>query len=111
MGAVILGFMWLNKPSEEDLARQRELAEAQAAKAAETQAPVLTVDSINDVEKANIAATIKQLGVRDTVTGAYTLATPGAILALSAQDVISGTVTTPEAKWKFHPYSHMSMAL
>ena len=27
MGAVIFGFMWLNKPSEEELARQRERSE------------------------------------------------------------------------------------
>ena len=113
MGAVILGFMWLNKPSEEEMARQREQAEAQSAKAVETQAPVLTVDSINDIEKANIAATIKQLGVRDTATGAYTLAAPGANLALSAQDVISGTVTTPGGEVEVssilaHEYGAMS---
>lgn len=32
MGAVILGFMWLNKPSEEELARQRQQAEEMAGR-------------------------------------------------------------------------------
>ncbi|MDE5745287.1 MAG: YidC/Oxa1 family insertase periplasmic-domain containing protein, partial [Paramuribaculum sp.] len=99
MGAVILGFMWLNKPSQEEIERQRELAEEQARqaqKAAENQ-PVLTIDSVSDMEKAQIAATVEQLGTLDTLTGARTLQMPDAILTLSKDGVTGGSVTTPAA--------------
>ncbi|MDE6265123.1 MAG: membrane protein insertase YidC, partial [Paramuribaculum sp.] len=100
MGAVILGFMWLNQPSKEEIERQREQAEAQAReaqKAAENQ-PVLTVDSVSDLEKAQIAATVQQLGTLDTVTGTRTLSMPDAVLTLSKDGVTGGLVTTPAAQ-------------
>ncbi len=100
MGAVILGFMWLNQPSKEEIERQREQAEAQAReaqKAAENQ-PVLTVDSVSDLEKAQIAATVQQLGTLDTVTGTRTLSMPDAVLTLSKDGVAGGHVTTPAAQ-------------
>ena len=57
MGAVIFGFMWLNKPSEEELARQREIAEQQEAARLEAAqaAQVLTLDSVSAAERATIA--------------------------------------------------------
>lgn len=100
MGAVILGFIWLNQPSKEEIERQREQAEAQAReaqKAAENH-PVLTVDSVSDLEKAQIASTVQQLGTLDTVTGTRTLSMPDAVLTLSKDGVTGGLVTTPAAQ-------------
>ncbi len=99
MGAVILGFMWLNKPSQEEIERQRELAEEQARQAQEAaeNQPVLTIDSVSDLEKAQIAATVEQLGTLDTLTGARTLQMPDATLTLSKDGVTGGSVTTPAA--------------
>ena len=51
MGAVIFGFMWLNQPSQEEIARQREAqrVEAEAAKAKATEAlTTANVDSLAD---------------------------------------------------------------
>ncbi|MDE7452369.1 MAG: YidC/Oxa1 family insertase periplasmic-domain containing protein, partial [Paramuribaculum sp.] len=99
MGAVILGFMWLKKPSQEEIERQRELAEEQARQAQEAaeNQPVLTIDSVSDLEKAQIAATVEQLGTLDTLTGARTLQMPDATLTLSKDGVTGGSVTTPAA--------------
>jgi YidC/Oxa1 family membrane protein insertase len=96
MGAVILGFMWLNKPSEEELARQRQQAEEMARQAEQnTAATVLTIDSVSPGEKTRIAQTISQLGVLDTVSGAYSLKVADADLRLSADGTIAGFVSTP----------------
>lgn len=96
MGAVILGFMWLNKPSEEELARQRQQAEEMARQAEQnTAATVLTIDSVSPGEKTRIAQTISQLGVLDTVSGVYSLKVADADLRLSADGTIAGFVSTP----------------
>ncbi|MCH5318904.1 MAG: membrane protein insertase YidC [Paramuribaculum sp.] len=95
MGAVIFGFMWLNKPSEEEIARQRELAQAEAqADSARTQPELLTVDTITASEKAAIANTIRALGEPDSATGGFTLTAKDATLALSENGQITGSVMT-----------------
>lgn len=96
MGAVILGFMWLNKPSEEELARQKELAEQQARdeKAQSPDNDILTVDSISPAEREVIASTIKQFGTPDSTAGTYTVHTNGATVTLGADGSLSGTVST-----------------
>ena len=93
MGAVIFGFMWLNKPSEEELARQREIAEQQEAARLEA-AQVLTPDSVSAAERATIASTIRRFGTVDSITGAYTLDAREAHLTLSPEGTIGGTVDT-----------------
>ena len=64
MGAVIFGFMWLNQPSEEELARQRqaqaELAAAQQNAIEQAQQNELLVDSFTPTELALVAPTVKQ---------------------------------------------------
>ncbi len=96
MGAVIFGFMWLNKPSEEELARQREIAEQQEAARLEAAqaAQVLTLDSVSAAERATIASTIRRFGTADSLTGAYTLDAREAHLTLSPEGAIGGTVDT-----------------
>ena len=70
MGGVILGFMWLNQPSAEELERRRQeaaeqlAAQQQANKQAEQQ-NVLIVDSLTPTEEALITPTIKQYGEAD----------------------------------------------
>lgn len=96
MGAVIIAFMWLNKPSEEEIARQRELAEMEAsASQDEAQSQILTLDTITGAEKAAIANTIRTYGESDSLTGGYTLLARDAHLSLTEDGKISGYVATP----------------
>ena len=95
MGAVILGFMWLNKPSEEEIARQKELARTEAEANAQKEEPAtLTVDTITPQEKTNIAYTIRTFGEADSA-GVFTLTAKDATLKLSEDGQISGTISTP----------------
>ncbi|MDE5827977.1 MAG: membrane protein insertase YidC, partial [Duncaniella sp.] len=65
MGLIIFGFTYINRPSAEELERQRierEQMEAQeAAKAADNGA--LKFDSITSAEVATIKSTVLELGV------------------------------------------------
>ncbi len=94
MGLVIFGFMYLNRPSAEELERQRlereQMEEQERQKAAEP--GLLTLDSITPAEINSITATVRQLGVTDTVTGATTLNVDKVTLSLSADNALSGDV-------------------
>ena len=93
MGAVIFGFMYLSRPNEQ---QQRELAEQQAkAEAERTPAsPDLKLDSLTPAEITGIAATIRELGVRDTADGTTTLAIGKVDLKLAADGTVGGTIFT-----------------
>lgn len=99
MGLVIFGFMWLNKPSAEELERQRmERArmEAEAARnAAETR--LITPDSITEADVASIIATIRELGQTDTVAGVTRLNVDKVNLVLNADGSVSGTINTGDS--------------
>lgn len=94
MGAVIFGFMWLNQPSEEELARQRqaqaELAAAQQNAIEQAQQNELLVDSFTPTELALVAPTVKQYGT--LVDGVYKLENKNVNLSLEG-DKLSGSVT------------------
>ena len=94
MGAVIFGFMWLNQPSEEELARQRqaqaELAAAQQNAIEQAQQNELLVDSFTPTELALVAPTVKQYGT--LVDGVYKLENKNVNLSLEGEK-LSGTVT------------------
>ena len=96
MGAVILGFMWLNQPSAEQRAQMekeaRELAEAQAAKDTNP-ANVLTPDSVSAAERTTIAATVAELGSANAESGERTLTGKDCSISLSADGTLSGAVT------------------
>lgn len=97
MGAVLLGFMWLNQPSEEQLRQQREraeqLAEEQRQKDTDT-AGVLTPDSVSPSEITVIANTVRQLGTQDSTDNSYRLVAAGTIINLGTDGNITGTVDT-----------------
>ncbi len=61
----MFGFLWLQKPSAEEIEQQRkEAAEMQAARDAQAtdQTDVLTPDSVSPQEIATIKETVKQFG-------------------------------------------------
>ena len=74
MGLIIFGFTYINRPSAEELERQRierEQMEAQEAqKAADPGA--LKFDSITAAEIATIKSTVRELGTTDSVSGLTT---------------------------------------
>lgn len=93
MGAVVLGFMWFNQPSEAELAAQRQAAEA-AAKHTENVDKQASTDTVTAAEAAMLATTVEQYGTTDTVNGAVCsrLKTKRVDLTLAGSQV-SGTVT------------------
>ncbi|MCM1483664.1 MAG: membrane protein insertase YidC [Muribaculaceae bacterium] len=96
MGAVILGFMWLNQPSAEERARMeqeaREMAEAEAATATNAD-NVLTPDSVSASEIATIRSTVNELGTADAATGMRTLSGKGFTIDLASDGALSGSVS------------------
>ncbi len=95
MAAVLFGFMYLNKPSEQQLAeRQAQLEAQQRADSLTTAgAPALALDSITQAEATGIAATIKELGTRDTSTGVTTLDIDHVKLTVGADQRVAGEIT------------------
>lgn len=94
MGLVIFGIMWLNKPSAEELERQRQERARMEAEATQKAADLsdLTLDSITPAETASIAATIRELGQSDTLIGLTRLHVDNVNLTLDAQGQVAGTV-------------------
>ena len=106
MGLVIFGFMWLNKPSAEELERQRQeraRMEAEAAQKADDPS-LLTLDSITPAEVATIASTISELGQADTTAHITRLNVEGMNLTLDAEGNVGGTV---EAKGQAVPVAQL----
>ena len=95
MGAVIMLFMYFNQPSAEERAAMAEKARQEQAEASQNgtdPAARLTDTRVTPKEKANIAATIRQFGSKDS-TGTLTLAAPAVTMTMSADSVIGGNVT------------------
>ncbi len=86
--------MWLNKPSAEELERQRQERARMEAEATQKAADLsdLTLDSITPAETASIAATIRELGQSDTLIGLTRLHVDNVNLTLDAQGQVAGTV-------------------
>lgn len=100
MGLIIFGFSYINRPSPEELERQRiEREQMQAEEAAKAADPgALKFDSITSAEIASIKSTVAELGERDSVTGVTTLRLSKADLSLSASGQLTGTVDADGAK-------------
>ncbi len=99
MALVVFGFMWLNKPSEAEIAAQREKAEQQARQEAQAteQSPSLTLDSITPEEIKMIVATVRELGTADTASSTARLATGRVDLRVAADGAVSGTIMTADS--------------
>ncbi|MDE6483890.1 MAG: membrane protein insertase YidC [Duncaniella sp.] len=93
MAAVIFGFSYLNRPSAEELERQRQeqLAMQEAEKQESASTGTLTVDSINAAEVATIINTVRELGTTDSV-GMRTLNVRNLHLTLTADGTLGGYV-------------------
>lgn len=94
MGLIIFGFTYINRPSPEELERQRIEREQMEAKEAEKSADpgALKFDSITSAEVATIKSTVRELGVTDTVSGVSTLKLDKVDLRLSADGELTGSV-------------------
>ncbi|MDE5960856.1 MAG: membrane protein insertase YidC [Duncaniella sp.] len=94
MGLIIFGFTYINRPSAEELERQRiEREQMQAQEAAKaTDSGALKFDSITPAEIATIKSTVRELGVTDSLTGVSTLRVDKVDLRLSADGDLQGTV-------------------
>ena len=98
MAAIVFGFMWLNQPSEEELARRRAEAEQIASQGEKVSADndILRIDTVSTAELNTIRATIRQYGHTDSAANMITLQAPGAELTLSGEtDRLGGFVSTP----------------
>ena len=97
MGAVIFGFMWLQQPSEEELAARRQAAEAQRIEAeqqaaADEAARMLgNVDTISVAELNLLRAAVQQYGVEADSTGVMMLKGNGVDVKVDG-DKITGTI-------------------
>lgn len=96
MGLIIFGFTYINRPSPEELERQRIEREQMQAQEAEKAADpgALKFDSITAAETAAIKSTVRELGVTDSVSGISTLKVDKVDLRLSVDGELSGTVDT-----------------
>lgn len=96
MGLIIFGFTYINRPSPEELERQRIEREQMQAQEAEKAADpgALKFDSITAAETAAIKSTVRELGVTDSVSGISTLKVDKVNLRLSVDGELSGTVDT-----------------
>lgn len=94
MGAVILGFMYLNKPSAEEQARlERERQEQLANAAAQSQSTDnLAIDSVSPTEISAIKSTVSTLGIADSASGAHTLESGNVKINLAADGTLSGSI-------------------
>ncbi len=94
MALVIFGFMWLNKPSEEELQRQREEAARLEQEAREKAADpgLLTLDSIRPAEVAAIASTVRSLGNPAPDSASWSLKVADIDLTVGADGKVGGSV-------------------
>ena len=98
MGVVIFGFMWLNQPSEAELAQRRAAAEQAATEAAMRQAEAGAAfgvtDTITAAEIATLKSTVMQFGhaAGEGEKAVYTLTNGGVSVTLQNGE-LSGSIT------------------
>lgn len=101
MAAIVFGFMWLNQPSEEELAARQAEADRIAAEAEKKspQTDVLRIDTVSPAEIDVIRATVRQYGRQDTASNTVTLQAPDAVITLNtATTGLTGFVATSEGE-------------
>lgn len=97
MGVVIFGFMWLNQPSEAEMAQRRAQAAAQAEQMArqnEINASLGVADTITTAEIATLKTTVRQFGqvAGEGESAVYTLENGGVSITLQDEE-LSGHIT------------------
>lgn len=95
MAGCIFGFMYLNKPSEEDLAARRAEQERAAAAADDSNAAITVTDTLGAADLSQLAAVVRTIGAADG-NGRYTL--DNGSVAVSADSTgVDGIVRTGSA--------------
>lgn len=97
MGVVIFGFMWLNQPSEAEMAQRRAQVAAQAEQMArqnEINASLGVADTITTAEIATLKTTVRQFGqvAGEGESAVYTLENGGVSITLQDEE-LSGHIT------------------
>jgi len=101
MAAVIFGFMWLQQPSEAELAARKKQAEAAQIDSLKNKnlngSQIAAVDSMSQSELEDLRGTIQKFGTATTAEGqtSYKLSANGVELQLNGT-AITGTVKLPE---------------
>ena len=62
MAVVMFGFMWLNQPSEEELAEQRKQQQAQQEQQAQAKQSIEATDTLSASEIRNLATVVASYG-------------------------------------------------
>lgn len=95
MAAVVFGFMYLNKPSEEEIQAQKALQEQaerqQRQQAEDAERRAMTLDSITPAETSTLRRVIATAGVADSA-GRHTYTTSSVKLTTDADGNLSGSV-------------------
>lgn len=84
MGAVVLLFMWLNRPKPVDRNAVDQLNDPVEASA------VLNADTLTSAQVANICNVVRQNGVADTLSNSYTLRDGNSVLTVSGDGKLTG---------------------
>lgn len=97
MGLVIFGFMWLNKPSEEELARQRqeqqEKVQAEQAKAKADSQAIASLDTLTTTDVEGLKKTVADYGTKTDVNGTTTYQlSNGKLDATLADNNVTGSI-------------------
>lgn len=95
MGAVIMLYMYLNKPSAEQQAAVAEKARQEQALAQQSDvnsAAVLTDTIVTPQERQIIVSTIREFGSKDSA-GVVTLTAPKVRMTLTADSIVGGSVS------------------
>lgn len=99
MGAIIFGFMYLNKPSAEEIERQRQEQADRAAdeerRRAEAEQQALTIPDINDADLTALRNGLALYG-REQADGSRQFKTDAYELRLVNDSTIQGEIVTPQ---------------
>ena len=95
MAGCIFGFMYINKPSEEDLAARRAEQERAAAAADDSNAAISVTDTLGVADLSQLAAVVRTIGVADG-NGRYTLDN-GSVAVSADSTAVEGIVRTGSA--------------
>lgn len=102
MGLVIFGFMWLNKPSQEELQQQEQAAAIeQQQKEANEAAESFETDSLTEAERQAVPALILSAGSEDAENGGVIYRTKKVDLKLTDGTRVDGTVAGADTTLRY----------